>query len=394
MTGPFKLACQYIAFNRWKSLILTGCIFLTLLLPIGIKLLLEQFNDKLLTRANTTPVVLGARGSPLDLTLHSLYFKTRVNQTIPISEVNQILDERLADAVPINCRYQARRFPIVGTTTEYFEKRNLSFESGSSFAMLGECVLGWSVASRLKLGVGDALLSDRENVIDIAGHYPLKMKIVGILSESRTADDDVVFADLNTVWVIGGLGHGHEDVAETDPEKILRKTESNIVASAAVLPYTEVTEQNLDSFHFHGNPEEFPVTAILVFPHDFKSRTILEGRYGSDSATLQFVIPREQISELMDVIFRIKRFFDLNALLIAISTLLLLALVVILSLRLRRREMQTLFRMGCSRGTIVMLQVWELSLILAFAIGLVAATLWLVSQFGAGLLESLLFRKI
>jgi len=391
--GSFKLAVKYIGYNRWKTLILVGCIFLTLILPVGIKLLLQQFNDNLLSRARATPVVLGAKGSPLDLTLHALYYKTNIPGSIPVSEIDRILDEGLADAVPISCRHTARRFPIVGTTSEYFEKRNLQIHSGSSFAMLGECVLGWQVAARLKLGVGDSLLSDRENVIDIAGHYPLKMKIVGVLAESKTADDSVVFADLNTVWVIAGLGHGHEDVAESEPDKILRKSETNIVASAAVLPYTEVTEENLDSFHFHGNPDEFPITAILAFPHDFKSQTILEGRYDTESSTIQFVIPQEQISDLMEVVFRIKTFFDVNAVLVAISTILLMALVITLSLRLRRREMQTLFRMGCSRGTVVLIQVWELSLIILLSIGLVAVTVWMIGQFGLGLLESLLFRE-
>ena len=47
---------------------------------------------------------------------------------------------------------------------------------------------------------------------DLAGDYPLKMKVVGILAASNSADDGAVFVDLKTQWVIEGFGHGHQDL--------------------------------------------------------------------------------------------------------------------------------------------------------------------------------------
>jgi hypothetical protein len=46
------------------------------------------------------------------------------------------------------------------------------------------------------------------------------------------------------------------------------------------------------------------------------------------------------------LVFRIKRFFDANAALVGVATGLFLLLVVLLSVRLRRPEMETLFRLG------------------------------------------------
>ena len=61
----------------------------------------------------------------------------------------------------------------------------------------------------LGLGPGDSLVSSPENFFDLAGVYPLKMEIVGVLETSDSPDDLAVFTDLKTNWIIMGLGHGH-----------------------------------------------------------------------------------------------------------------------------------------------------------------------------------------
>ena len=53
-------------------------------------------------------------------------------------------------------------------------------------------------------------MSDPLNVFDLSGTYPLKMRVVGVLEKSGSADDDAVFVDLHTEWIISGIGHGHQ----------------------------------------------------------------------------------------------------------------------------------------------------------------------------------------
>ncbi len=391
MNGPLILAFKYIAHNKFKSLILISCIFLTALLPIAIKLLLWQFNNKLLVRSDRTPIVIGAKGSSLDLTLKSLYFKTQSPETIAYSEIERIQETGLAKAIPLHTKFTSRKFPLVGTSIEYLNFRGLRFESGDAFTTLGDCVVGSAVAASLDLKPGDKILSDRENVLDIAGLYPLKMHITGVLAPSNSADDRTVLVDVKTAWVIQGLGHGHEDLTnETDEGKVLSRTENSVVASAAVLPFTEISEANLDSFHFHGNTENFPITSIIAIANDTKSETILESQYDVGDLGLQFVRPGKVVRDLMNMIFRIKLFFDANAIMIAISTILLLILVVTLSLRLRKREMQTMFKVGCSRSTVVMLQFWEMAIIFSVAFLLLAGAVWGIWQISGNIVEYLL----
>ena len=215
-------------------------------------------------------------------------------------------------------------------------------------------MVGAKVAEQLGLKPGDSLVSSPENLFDLAGVYPLKMKVVGILEKSHTSDDLAVFVDLKTAWVIQGLGHGHEDVTMLkDPTLVLKRTESNVAATAKLFHYTEITKENMDEFHFHGNLASYPITAVIAVPYDTKSGTILRGRYLSEDATQQIVQPEDVIDGLIQNIFRIKNMLDTVISVVALATILAIVLVFALSFRLRQREIETIFKLGCTRRTIV-----------------------------------------
>ncbi|MBW2541379.1 MAG: hypothetical protein JRF15_04740, partial [Deltaproteobacteria bacterium] len=71
------LAWRYLAYHRAKTLTLVGSIALILFLPAGLNVLVDQSAKELTTRADETPLLLGAVGSPLELVLNSLYFESR-----------------------------------------------------------------------------------------------------------------------------------------------------------------------------------------------------------------------------------------------------------------------------------------------------------------------------
>ena len=217
MLGPWKLAWKYILHHRFKSLVLIASIVLTAVLPIAVKILLWQFNEKVMQRADLTPAVVGPLGSDLDLALNATYFRYNAKSSpIEYSEVNWIRETGLAQPIPIHSRYTARGYRLVGTSLDYFDFRGLSIQHGSPFATLGDCVVGSQVAAQLGISAGDQIISDRENAIGFGGQTPLKMNIAGVLSESRSPDDWAVFVDVKTAWVVAGLGHGHEDLSDAD----------------------------------------------------------------------------------------------------------------------------------------------------------------------------------
>jgi putative ABC transport system permease protein len=187
--------------------------------------------------------------------------------------------------------------------------------------------------------------------------------------------------------VLDGLGHGHEDLTTVQDEgKILSRDSDHVVALASVLPYLEITPENVGSVHFHGDRNMFPISAVIAVPDSDKSKALLIGRYQNDE-TKQVLEPRKVIRELMSLVFQVSQWFQAGMGLVAVSTGLLLSLVIALSLRLRAGEMQTMFRMGSSRWTIYRLQIAELALVFAVA-GLAITFLVVVSfSFGDQVLE-------
>ena len=374
------LAWRYIAANRFKSILVVFCLTLTVVLPIALTFLLGHFNEQVLARANATPMVLGAKGSRVDLVLHSLYCRTPAPGTVTLNEAEKMQD--LAQTIPIHSYFTAQRNPIVGTTFEYFQLRQLELAAGTPLSRLGDCVVGSRVAAKLGLVPGDRLLSDRDNLLDFAGRYPLKMRVTGILKPTRSADDDIVLVDLKTVWVLEGFGHGHQSLdQETDEGLVLSRDDDSLTASAAVLPYTEITDENVHSFHFHGGQSSFPVTAILVVPKNEKARALLLGRYQSERATAQLLIPTDVVTTLMALAFRVQAFFNANAILVGISTGLLMTLVILLSIRLRQHEMDTMYKIGCRRSMMCKLVVAELLILALTSAVAILVTTWLLSLY-------------
>ena len=390
MMDSLYIAWKYIRYYRARTMTLVACVTLIAVLPLALELLLDESEQQLLSRADSTPLLLGARGSALDLVMNGLYFDDEVPELISMSAVDEIDASGLATPVPLYVRFKARGFPIVGTSLDYFDFRELRIAQGRQLALLGECVIGAEVAERLGLAPGDSLLSSPETLFDLAGIYPLKMKVVGVLARSYTPDDLAVLVDLKTAWVVQGLVHGHEDVTRIkDDSVIMKRGDDNIVASAKLMEYTEITSKNIDSFHFHGTSGDYPLTALLVLPLDERSGTILRGRYIDVATPYQLVVPGDVIDGLLANIFRIKNVLDAVILLVGIATVLALILVFALSIRLRQREIHTVFRIGGSRSTIARLLTAEIAIILLVSGLFCAVAMVVVNRYSNGLVRSI-----
>jgi len=386
MLHSLYLAWRYILHNKIKTIIMVASITVIIYLPIGLNILVNQSEKQLMERASSTPLIVGAKGSSLDLAINTLYFEPADFDELTMLAVDKIYETEFAVPIPMFIKFKARSFPIVGTDVEYFDFRGLEIERGESLAVLGDCVIGSAVAEDLGLNPGDTIISSPENMLDIAGVYPLKMNIVGVLKESYSPDDRAIFTDMKTTWVIEGLGHGHEDLAKSEDKSVLLGVEGgNYIANAKLFQYNKISADNVDEFHFHGEQAGFPVTAVIVVPHSDKDEALLMGRYISKGETSQIVKPDKVIKNLLESIFKIKGFLDSIFFIVAISTILLLGLVVLLSLRLRSREIQTMYRIGSSKFKIAELLGFEIGIIfiisLVFSTILITATIRYVTEF-------------
>jgi putative ABC transport system permease protein len=95
------------------------------------------------------------------------------------------------------------------------------------------------------------------------------------------------------------------------------------------------------------------------------------------------------MGELLDTIVTVESFVLAGAVIVGLATLASASLVFMLSLRLRRREMETLFKIGGSRAGVGALMASEIGVVLLGGVVVAAGLTFLTSQFGAALVRSL-----
>jgi putative ABC transport system permease protein len=391
MSGILYLAWRYLAYHKLKTLILVFSITLIMFLPTGLKVLVSQSADALTSRAAATPLIVGAKGSPLELVLNSLYLESDTPATMRYAESQRVTESGLALAIPLYTRFQSRKNPIVGTTLDYLDFRDLQIINGRRMAMLGECVVGAQAAQALAVGPGDHVLSSPESVFDIAGVYPLKMRVVGVLAPADTPDDRAIFVDLKTAWIIEGLAHGHQNMNKPEAAAgVLRREDNVVIANASVVQYNEITADNADSFHFHGDPGTFPVTAVIAVPKDKKSAALLRGRYMAAEEAVQILRPLRIMEELLATILTVQSYVVAAVIIISLSTFATAILVFILSLRLRKREINTMHVIGGSRRHVMGIMAAEIVLVLTASILLAFAMTLLTHHYGSAAVRLLI----
>ena len=375
--------------HAWKrSVLLVVVLGLSLGLPVALSTLLETASRDMRARAAVAPLVLGAKGSESDLVFGALFFATRAPDNLAMRDLARVetrvetreTDRDLAEtrsplafAVPIALGATARKTPVVGTTLDYFDRRGLAPERGAFFATISDCVVGAGAARALGLAPGDKLFTDPESLSNLAGVFPLELRVTGVLPATGTADDGVIFVDLPTMWTIRGLGHRHDDPTQaTTPGALMAKDGSNAIASEALKIERGATEAPAPDFHFHGSIDAFPIDAALVFPRDAKAQAILLGRFTGKDETLQLVRPDLFVERVLDRIFGVGRVLGA----VALATTALVALVVAtafaLSIRLRADELALMKRLGASRARVAAFLAVEAMMLLAAAVAVAA----------------------
>ena len=377
MRGLPLLVLRRLAHDRVQTLLLVACLAGACLVPVAGRLVLDRTGAELRRRAAETPLVVGVAGSPIELVLASLYFDRVEIGMLPYAETLALDPDPAVLAVPIALGFTARGVPIVGTRYDYFERRGLRAARGRLPQRLGDCVVGARVAETLAIAPGDGLFSDPREAYDLATAPPLRMRVRGVLAPTGTADDEAIFVDLRTAWLLEGLLHGHAEPMTLPESVILGRDGERIVVDEGIREYHEVTDENLAGFHLHGELGEMPTSAILVFPRDRKAETIAAVRL-DEPESRQAVAPTAVVGDLLDRVVKVARIFDLVTVVLVLTTLVLSSTTVVLSIRARRGELLAMRAIGAGPWTIRTLIAGEVLAVVATAMGLgVLAAWWL-----------------
>jgi putative ABC transport system permease protein len=200
-----------------------------------------------------------------------------------------------------------------------------------------------------------------------------RLEFVCLFATTETPDDEAIFVDLKTTWIIEGLGHGHTKGAKH--------------GSSEAASYTDITEENVSSFHFHGDKDKFPITAIIVVPASQKAETLLMGQYLSPEDTAQVARPRDVMDGLLAKVLMVRSYIIAIISVVSLVTLLTISLVIALSIRLRREEIATMTKMGCSRFTIASVLGSQILIIIAISAVFAALLILITDAYGPELVR-------
>jgi putative ABC transport system permease protein len=114
------------------------------------------------------------------------------------------------------------------------------------------------------------------------------------------------------------------------------------------------------------------------------------GRYLPTTSPLQMVVPVDVVAALLRNIFKIQRVLNIIFTVVSIAMLLTIMLIITLSLRLRQSEIETMYKLGCSRLKMVELVSAELGVIMVVSLVLTAGLTGLTLHWQAALMQQFL----
>ncbi|MBX9708677.1 MAG: ABC transporter permease [Caulobacteraceae bacterium] len=177
---------------------------------LGSVLLLQRAAEDRLTRDLAgVDLVVGAKGSPLQIVTSTLFQVDAPTGNIPLSVQASLAGDPLVEAaVPVSLGDSVAGARIVGTTTEYLGLYGAEVVEGSVWDDPMQAVLGHEAARRLSLSIGDSFAGEH-GLSGGEAHADQPYRVVGILGPTGAVIDRLVLTDLSSVWAL----HGHDDEA-------------------------------------------------------------------------------------------------------------------------------------------------------------------------------------
>ncbi|WP_164112926.1 MULTISPECIES: ABC transporter permease [Sphingobacterium] len=209
----------------WKNITQQwGATLLSIVLTaFGVAILLviyisgDTFEKQLENNSKNVDLVIGAKGSPMQLILSSLYHVDNPTGNISLAEANKIAENPFVQlAVPISLGDNYKGHRIIGTDTSFMGLYELKMADGKLWSKSFEIVLGAEVARKHQLKIGDEIHSAHGLSADAHVHDDHPFKVVGILSPARSVVDNLILSNLASVWEVHGIAHDGEHIHGPD----------------------------------------------------------------------------------------------------------------------------------------------------------------------------------
>jgi len=393
--------------NLILSIILFG-------LGIGLINFLILFNHQLKNKFDKNlaeiDLVVGAKGSPLQMILSSMYHIDNPTGNITVGEAKAFLNPKhplIKASVPLSLGDSYRSYRIVGTTDSLMSFYNSEIESGKVYNRDFEVTIGKAVADDTGLKIGDKFKSAHGfNDDEDLAHDHAAFQVVGILKGTGSVIDQLILTNPSTVWnvhdhtePIGVIEEDHSDHDHDHSDHEDHDHDGDGVQDHAAHDHDHSHEHDHDHDHSHDNHDhdgdgkpdhtaeehdahtghnhgaEMPyartnmdllnypdkdITTLLI---KFKNRTNFQSlsmpRAINENTDMQAASPAIEINRLYSMIGIGRQMLQWLAALIALISAISIFIVLYKSMRERKYELALIRVMGGSRNNLFLLIILE-----------------------------------
>ncbi len=360
----FKLSWKNILYKPWSTLLSIVLFALGVGLISLLFLLEKQLQDNFEKNLAGVDLVIGAKGSPLQLILSSMYHIDAPTGNISLKEARPFLNPQhplIEKALPLSMGDNYRGYRIVGTLPEILSWYEAKVGTGKVWSRNFEVTLGYGVAKDLDLAIGDkfksshGLIEDDQLEHDDVHH---DFEVVGILNPTGSVLDQLILTSTQTFWMV----HDHGDEGTSEEEA-----------------HDDHEHHDHDHDHTHDDPmiprplleedENQEITSLLLRFSGRNFQALNMQRNINENTDLQAATPAIEINRLFNLMDTGEQALRILAFVIILVSGLSVFISLLGSLRERRYELALMRVMGGSPKTLFVLIILE-GLLLA-AIGFV-----------------------
>lgn len=197
-----KLAWKNIIFRPLSSGLSVLLLASSIMIIVLALLTLNQLENKFDENANKVDLVIGAKGSRLQLVLCNVFHIDNPTGNINLKDVEFLNSHPFIEStVPISLGDNFKSYRIVGTNHQFINNLyNSKLDKGRLFEKPFDLVVGANVAQKLNLKVGDSFYGSHGIDASLHKHTSAKYHIVGVLNATGEIIDNLLLTSLETVW--------------------------------------------------------------------------------------------------------------------------------------------------------------------------------------------------
>ncbi len=347
-----KLAMKSLANRRLSTLLTVFSMTLSLVLLMTVERVKRAAQDGFTQSISGVDLVVGARTSPLQVILFSVFNIGQATQNVSIESYKDIKSKPEVEwTIPYSLGDGHRGFRVVGTNSDFFKyynfrsKEKLEFSAGAPFAGFFDVVIGADVARTLNYQLGSPVVVAHGVTSGpaIQEHEDKPFKVVGILKPTGTAIDRALYISLE------GMEGIHVDWQSGSAPAVGKEIKAETLTAEMLQP------KSITSF-FLRTKNRIEILNLQRWINEYQEEPLIAA------------IPGVALAELWNSLSVIDRVLKGISFLVMLVGLFSMLIAIMTSLNERRREMAILRALGASLRNVSGLILFETLILTSSAI--------------------------